>query len=100
MVEAVFKAPSAPDRIESCEERARSRKVATKVDWRRRRRKVRLAEFGRHILKVRISIGCAIEPCIGEMRRIAALLASRCGRPRQDDEAENNGQRSSLPAHR
>src|SRR5262245_12960780 len=100
MVEAVFQVPSAPARVESSEERARRRKVATDVDWRRRRREVRLAEIDRHILKVRISVGCAIEPCIGEMRRIAALLASRCDRPRQDDETENNGQRSSLPAHR
>src|SRR6516165_9752377 len=88
MVEAVFQVLSAPARVKSSEERARSCKVATDVDWRRRRREVRLAEIDRHILKVRISVGCAIEPCIGEMRRIAALLASRCGRPRQDDEVE------------
>src|SRR5260370_148985 len=99
MVEAVFQVPSSPAGVKSSEERARSRKVATDVDWRRRRREVRLAEIDRHVLKVRISVGCAIEPCIGEMRRIAALLASRCGRPRQDDDADNKRQRFSLPAH-
>src|SRR2546430_12608163 len=87
MVETVFEILSAPARVESSEECARGRKVASDVDRRRRRREVRLAQLGRHVLKVRISVGRAIEPGVGEMRWITAVLAARCGGvPRQGHE--------------
>src|SRR5262245_45095357 len=41
MVEAVFEVLSAPARVKSSEECARGRKIASDVDWRRRRREVR-----------------------------------------------------------
>jgi hypothetical protein len=100
MVETVFEVLSAPACVETSEKRTRGCKVASDVDWRRRRREVRLAEFDRHVLKVRISVGRAIEPCVGEMRRITAVLASRCGGiPRPDYDAENERERLALPAH-
>jgi chorismate mutase len=49
------------------------------VDWRRRRREIRLAQIRRHVLEVTVSVGRAIEPRVGEMRRIAAVLAARGG---------------------
>src|SRR5262249_49382238 len=55
MIETLFEVLSAPARVESSEECARGRKVASDVDWRRRRREVFLAELDRHVLKVRIS---------------------------------------------
>src|SRR5262245_66411418 len=55
----------------------------------------------RHVLKARISIGRAIKPCVGEMRRIAAVLAARCGgMPQEPYENENERERLGLPAHR
>src|SRR5262245_45608137 len=45
MVEAVFEVLSAPARVKSSEECARGRKIASDVDWRRRRREVRLAKL-------------------------------------------------------
>src|SRR5262245_23940689 len=60
-----------------------------------------LAKLRRDVLKVRISVGRAIEPCVGEMRRIAAVLAARCGgMPQQAYENENERERLGLPAHR
>src|SRR5262249_44935397 len=101
MVETVFEVLHAPARVESSEERTRGRKVASDVDRRRRRREVRLVQLGRHVLKVRISVGRAIEPRVGEMRRIAAVLAARCaGTPRQGHKSENERERLGLPAHR
>src|SRR5262249_58150281 len=77
------------------------RKIASDVDWRRRRREVRLAKLHRHVLKARISIGRAIKPCVGEMRGIAAVLAARCGgMPQQPYENENERERLRLPPHR
>src|SRR5262249_44842336 len=71
------------------------------VDWSRRRREVRLAEIDRHVLKVRVSVGRAIEPCVGEMRRITAVLASQYGGiSRPGDEGENECEGLGLPAHR
>src|SRR5262249_43232087 len=85
----------------SSEECARGRKVASDVDRRRRRREVRLAQLGRHVLKVRMSVGRAIESGGGEMRRIGAGLAPRFARiPRQADERENEREPLGLPAHR
>src|SRR5262249_61610748 len=79
MVETVFEVLHAPARVESSEERTRGRKVASDVDRRRRRREGRLVQLGRPVLKVRISVGRAIEPRGDEMRRIAAGLAPRGG---------------------
>src|SRR5215831_16984678 len=101
MVETVFEVLHAPARVESSEERTRGRKVASDVDRRRRRREVRLVQLGLHVLKVRISVGRAIEPGVGEMRRIAAVLAARrASIPRQGHKSENERERLGLPAHR
>ena len=98
MVETVFEVLNAPACVETSEKRTRGCKVASDVDWRCRRREVRLAELDRHVLKVRMSVGRAIEPCVGEMRGI--VLASLCaGIPRQDYEGENERERLALPAH-
>src|SRR5262245_65754339 len=99
MVEAFFEVLSTPARVKSSEECARGRKIASDVDWRRRRREVFLAKLRRHVLKVRISVGRAIKPCVGEMRRIAAVLAARCGGiPQPAYENENERERLGLPA--
>src|SRR5262249_35329548 len=101
MVEAVFEGLSAPARVKSSEECARGRKIASDVDWRRRRREVRLAKLHRHVLEARISIGRAIKPCVGEMRGIEGFLAAGCGgMPQQPYENENERERLGLPAHR
>src|SRR6185369_15752510 len=101
MIETVLQVLSAPARVEASEECLRGRKVAPDVDWRRGRREVCLAELGRHVLKVRISVGPAIEPCVSELRSITAVLASRCGGiPRQGDKDENKREHLGLPAHR
>ena len=101
MIETLFQILNAPARVEPSEERARGRKVASDVDWSGRRREVRLAEIDRHVLKVRVSVGRAKEPCVDEMRRIAVVLASQCGGiPRSGDEGENERKGLGLPAHR
>jgi hypothetical protein len=62
------------------------------VDWRRRWREVCLAELDRHVLKVRVSVGRAIEPCVGEARSVAAVLTSRWhGIRRQRTRTKTNG---------
>src|SRR5215831_12471934 len=70
MIETLFEVLSAPARVESSEECARGRKVASDVDWRRRRREVFLAQLDSHVLKVRSSVGRAIEPRVGEIRSL------------------------------
>src|SRR5262245_53139143 len=101
MVEAFFEVLSTPARVKSSEECARGRKIASDVDWRRRRREVFLAKLRRHVLKVGISVGRAIKPCVGEMQRIAAVLGARCGGiPQPAYENENERERLGLPAHR
>jgi hypothetical protein len=74
-----------------------SRKVASDVDWRRRRREICLTQLDGHVLKVRISVGRAVESCVSEMRSI--LLASRCD-GKQGDKDENERECLGLPAHR
>ena len=92
MVESIFQVLRAPARVKAAEERPRCCKVAADVDWRRRRREVRLAQIRRHVLEVTVSVGRAIEPRVGEMRRIAAVLAARGGgiaRPGEKGENAN-----------
>src|SRR5215472_3186571 len=81
MIETLFQILNVPARVEPSEERARGRKVASDVDWSGRRREVRLAEIDRHVLKVRVSVGRAKEPCVGEMRSGCPRLAMRWHTP-------------------
>jgi hypothetical protein len=97
MVESVLQVVSAPARVEAAEECFRGRKVASDVDWRRRRREICLPQLDRHVLKVRISVGRAIELCVRELRSI--LPASRW-HGKQGDKDEHEREYPGLPAHR
>ena len=100
MVEPVFQVLGAPTRVESSEEGERGGKVAADMNRRRRGREIRLAKLGRHVLKVRIPVRAAKEPCVSETGRISGVLAARGGgMPRQGGNGDNERQRFGLPVH-
>src|SRR5262249_34344188 len=81
MVETVFEVLRAPARVESSEECARGRKVASDVDRRWRRGEVRFAHLGRTVLKMGVFVGRAIEAGVGGKRRNAAVPPPRWAFP-------------------
>src|SRR5262245_37415201 len=101
MVESGFQVVGAPLSVEPSHECPRGRKVGADMDRRRRRREVRLAQISRHVLKMRISVRAAIEPCVSETGRIRGVLASRRDGIARESRKGGNKRREGLglPAH-
>jgi hypothetical protein len=62
MVETGLEVMSAPGGVESSEENARGRNVASDIDWSCRWREVHFTKFDRYVLKMRVPLRGAIEP--------------------------------------
>jgi hypothetical protein len=65
-----------PTRLESSEERARSRNIASYMDWSCWGSEVDPGKFNGHVLEVRIPVRSAIKPRVREARRIMGLHGS------------------------
>ena len=74
VIETLLQILGAPMRLEPREERARGGRIAADIDRRRGRRKVHLAKFDGHILKMRFSVRGAVKTPVSEMRWIGGVF--------------------------